>query len=268
MAKIAGRSSKQFAALALGALTVLALSAAASPGPPGTVVVETVPKFSFMSGFTPQVLSGTKPTPVKLTLAGEFSPPATGGPPPVVRELLIETDRKLVLDTKGLPACNPTLQIESQAAGPGGIRERCKGALIGHGSAGIWTAFPESKQMQLHAELLLYNGGRKDGSTRLFAYAQVGPPLSGTLIAKIDVKKISDHHYGAKATVSIPKIAGGSGWLSSFEVTIGRNYGYKGQRHSVMSLECSDSGVFTEAEAIFADGTAANSVMARTCVRR
>lgn len=269
VAGIKSRRMKLLAVLALGAMLAVALTAAASPAPPKPVTVDPMnPQFLFSSSFAPTALAAGDRAPIKLKLSAEFlSPEGGGGQPPAVRELLIKADRNLTIDTKGLPSCNPSLQID--AAGPGGIPERCMPALVGEGSIVISLAFPDSAPIKHTSGVLIYNGGTRGTTTKLFAYAMILAPTPAALEAKIKIKKIQDGRFGAEATAAIPKIAAGSGAIVSFNATIGRQYLYKHKRRSVFTLRCPTAGeIFTDAQATFADASTAEAEVIRTCTRR
>ena len=81
----------------------------------------------------------------------------------------------------------------------------------------------------------------------------------------VKIKKIKKGRYGLLSVASIPKIAGGSGSVTSFNLKIDKKYTYKGRKVSVLSAKCPDGKLQAKATAIFADGTKAAAEFVRTC---
>jgi hypothetical protein len=66
-------------------------------------------------------------------------------------------------------------------------------------------------------------------------------------------------------TPSIPKIAGGSGSVTSFDLTVNRKFTYKGKSQSYLTAKCPDGHLDGKGTAIFSDGTRATGSVIRTC---
>jgi hypothetical protein len=173
------------------------------------------------------------------------------------------------LDVRGLPVCGGVGIQFSQAVGPEGpLPERCEPALVGKGRITLSIAVPEEQEQRPKSELWIFNGGARTGVTNLYAYAQIATPAPAGILVKIKLKAIDERRFGSEAVVSIPKIAGGSGSIVSFDATIGRRFTYEGRQRSLLSLRCPAGAIFTSATAFFDDGTAAGSDEARACAER
>ncbi|HEY5054388.1 MAG TPA: hypothetical protein VII45_13375, partial [Solirubrobacterales bacterium] len=140
-------------------------------------------------------------------------------PPALDTQLLI--DKHIRIDTTGLPTCTPG-QIQSTT--PEGAMKACGAALIGRGTSTAQVQFPESTPFTAKGPLLAFNGpsgggyGGKGYREQLYyVYARV--PVPTTLIAVGKVSK-GTGKYGYKISISIPKIAGGSGSFSGADFTI------------------------------------------------
>ncbi len=183
-----------------------------------------------------------------------------GGPPPALREVVIEADKAGKIDLEGLPTCGPLVQDGLD------IRKKCRSAVIGSGRARFVIAFPESPPMVAEGKLTIFNGIVGSRSATLYALADLSGAQPGPLITRVEITKLHSGRYGTKAVVSIPKVAGGKGSVTSFEATIFRKFTYKGQTKSVLSLTCREGGkVLARSRRIFEDGTESGAQITRSC---
>jgi hypothetical protein len=245
---------------ALVAVAALTLGAGASAERPISVSVGNL-GIALNSGFFPKALFRTAPTPIALAFA--VSPHTLDGShPPALQELTFRFDRSLAINTKGLPACNPKIQSLARVR----VENRCRTALVGDGSMDVEIAFPEQAPIAQPSKTVLWNGGIKAGVTRLYAATYLTVPTPAALISTIEIKKIRDGRLGMEMTISIPKIAGGSGSVTDFNARIDRRFSRRGRSASVATLECPDGKVRTDASASFADGTMLEGRLIRTCL--
>jgi hypothetical protein len=219
----------------------------------------------FNDGFFPKAVSRTAPTPITLGLSA--SPRSLDGVHlPALEELTFKFDKSVALGTKGLPVCNPTIQHLDEMRI---MEDRCKTALVGEGTMSVEIAFPEQAPIVSGEKMVLWNGGTENGVTRLYAKAYLTVPTPAALISTIDIRKISEGRFGTEMTISIPKIAGGSGSVTSFEARIDRHFLNRGRPASVATLKCPpDRKVQTSASAKFADGTHLGVEMVRPCIAK
>lgn len=252
-----GKISALAALLAVAAVSV---NTAASAGRELSVGPETI-EMMFSSRFSPKAVSRTTPTPIALALSAT---PRTldGSHQPALQELTLRFDKSLALDTEGLPACDPRIQYQAGAR----AEERCKTALVGRGSMNIETAILEMPPIATSSKMVLWNGGTKAGVTKLYAEAHLTVPTPAALIATIEIRKIQDGRFGTEMKVSIPKIAGGTGSVTSFKAEIYRRFFHRGQPASVATLKCPDGKIQTHADAKFADGTQLGIEVVRPCI--
>jgi hypothetical protein len=239
---------------------VLAMGAFAAAEKPATVTAgQEDPMLD--GGFIPKALSESDPTPIALHVSSRIMTP-DGGPPPPLRELVIETDKAGAINLEGLPTCGPLVQNGRD------IRKDCKSAVIGAGRARFLIAFPEAPVVVAEGKLTIFNGLVGPRSATLYALADLGGPDPGSVIAKVEITKIHAGRYGTKAVVSIPKVAGESGSISSFEATIFRKFVYKGQTKSVLTLTCRDGKVLARSHWVFEDGVESDAQTVRPCTGR
>jgi hypothetical protein len=249
-----------------GAVSALAVTAAvvgvgvASAEPPvkaevGDNIVEA------NGGITPKVLSKKTPTPAAFNAEGKIST-SDGSHPPAAKEIIIEGDKNVTVQTKGYPSCSSgKLQSRDTSA----AEAACKPALIGSGTTQVEIAFPEQPRIKTTSKLLVFNGGEAGGVTTLFVHAYITVPTPAAIVTTVKIKKIHKGRFGTLATATIPKIAGGSGSVTSFKLKIDKKYTYKGKKLSVISAKCTDGKLQANVQTKFSDGTSARTEIVRSC---
>jgi hypothetical protein len=215
-------------------------------------------------GFSPTTLPKNKLAPISFFASGKINT-IDGTHPPALKEFLVETDKNGSVDVTGFPTCTSG-KLQSQDTG--NAEAICKKAIIGKGTTAVDIAFPESKVVPVNSKLLVFNGGKKGGVTTFFIHAYITVPVPAAIVTTVKIKKINKGRYGLLATGSIPKIAGGSGSVRSFSLTVNKKYTYKGKKMSILSAKCPDGKLQANGTAIFADGTRASAGVVRTCTGR
>jgi hypothetical protein len=262
-----GEAPFRFRALAatalLVALVIIASATAASGREVGEVGGQGPPPFSLSSLVSPHAISASKPTPVKLELQSEFADTPGFAFPPALSQITLLLDRHLTISTWGLPACHFDPQV--MAPMPVTVPPHCTAALIGDGEMNIYFAFPDSKGLPLRAKALLYNGGKRDGSTRLWVYVPVTVPRPGAIVSRIDLKEIDQGRYGTEAVVSVPEIERGYGLVELLSLSIDRKYDFNHKPRSVTTFRCANGKFIASGEAAFLDGTQADALTVRPC---
>jgi hypothetical protein len=242
------------AVLAVLAATLMG-SAAADTQP---VVSAETPLPTFNGGFSPTALPKTKLSPIALNLTGDVAPLAKTRPP-ALQEIVLEIDKNVTFDARGMPLC-PPVNVESAPS-----TERCRPALVGRGKTDVEVEFPEQEPFIAEGKLFAFNGGVKGGTTTIHIYAYLSAPVSSAVVWAAKVSKIHNGRYGSKAIVSIPKIAGGYGSVKEFSLTIRRTFAYGGERQSYLSAKCPDGHLSTRVTGFFADGSEVSDRFVRAC---
>ncbi len=250
------RISHVFAAAAMAVAVVIFASGAAAAEKPVRSVsgdIETI----FNGGFTPKVLSKTKPTPITFNISGQMKSLDPAEPHlPALKEFLLEGDRHASIDVKGVPVCKSS-QLQSRDTS--GAKKACGPALIGTGRTEVGIKFPEQGEIPVKSDLLLFNGGSKGGVTTMFVHAYITVPTPAAIVTTVKIKKIHKGRYGLGTVATIPKIAGGSGSVKSFNLAV---------RKGVLLATCPDGHLNARGSAVFADGTKVSGGVVRTCTGR
>jgi hypothetical protein len=197
----------------------------ACAGFPGLIV-------KFGGEVIPRKLPRHEMAPVAVGLWGRVAT-TDGTHPSALREATIDFDRNIALDARGLPVCHPPgrdIRITS-------LRQICRNAIVGGGSADFELAFPEEKPIRDHSRVTVYNRGVRDGITTLISVASIDVPVPSAIATTIEISR-AQRPYGLQAVARLPVIAGGSGSLLDFKLRIRRFFAYQGSRSSFVTARC------------------------------
>jgi hypothetical protein len=209
-------------------------------------------KPTFNGGFTPTALPKSKLSPIALNISGKIQT-TDGKHPPALKEFVLEADKNSGVSAKGVPACKSgKLEATTTAA----AEKACKPAIIGKGTT-VEILFPEQAPIPVNSKLLAFNGGVKGGTTTILLHAYLTQPTPTAIVTTVKIKKHKNGRYGLKSVASIPKIAGGAGSVTNFNLTINKK-GY-------LLAKCPDGHLDAQGEAVFADGTRAKGSVTRPC---
>ena len=246
---------------ALAALIAVSVAGIASAGNK-PVTVEAGNLVVTVNGtFSPSKLPKKTLAPIALTASGKIAT-KNGEHAPALKEVLLETDKNGAVTTVGYPTCTSG-KLQSQDTKH--AEAICKKAIIGKGKTEVGIKFPEQPEIPVKSDLIVFNGGTKGGVTTLFIHAYITVPTPAAIVTTVKIKKIHHGRYGLLSVASIPKIAGGSGSVKSFSLTVNKRYTYKGKKMSVLTAKCPDGKLQAHATSVFADGTKAAATIIRTC---
>lgn len=238
------------AVAALVALTATALAVKTNKDP---IVVEVGNlKLTFDGGFSPEALPKSKPTPISFDLSGKFQT-TDGSHPPALTEFDLEGDKNVKIDVKGVPICKSG---EIQSTDTAHARAACGPAIVGTGKTKVEIAFPEQPPVYAKSELLVFNGGFKGGVTTLFVHAYITVPTPAAIVTTVKIKKVNKGRYGLASVASVPKIAGGSGSVLSFSLTI---------RRGILTATCPDAHLQARGKAVFRPTPSISAEASRPC---
>lgn len=208
----------------------------------------------YNGGFSPKVLSKKTPTPINFNVAAKIRSIDPAEPhPPALREFVIEGDKHGQIDVKGIPTC---IQGKLQSVDSNTARTVCGPALIGSGKTDVEIKFPEQPAIVAHSELLAFNGGSGGGVTTLYVHAFITAPVTAAVVTTVKIKKIHKGRYGLESVASVPKIAGGSGSVIFFTLTLNKG---------IVKATCTDGKLQARGTAAFADGTRLTGTVTRPC---
>jgi hypothetical protein len=233
-------------------LGVSAIALAAKPNKNPVVVEVGDLKFTADGGFSPEALPKSKPAPISFFLSGKVES-KTGAHPPALKTFELEGDKHVAIDVKGVPVCKSSqLQSTTTAA----AKAVCGKTLVGQGKTQVEIQFPEQSPIPVKSDLLVLNGGTQGGVTTLFVHAYITVPTPAAIVTTVKIKKIHKGRYGLGSVATIPKIAGGSGSIKSFELKI---------NPPILTATCPDGHLNARGAAIFAEGLKVSAEVSRPC---
>jgi hypothetical protein len=224
-------------------------------------------RISFSGGFSPHALPRDRPAPVTIDIRGAIGT-TDGSHPPAVRQIEIELNRHGRLSTVGLPACNGALL---QATSSDVALQRCRPALVGRGRFGAEVQFSSTEPVFATGTLLVFYG-RSNGRPALFFHLYSTAPVRTTFVLPLKISHRARGLFGTVLSAKVPTLAGGLGSVTQIDMTIGRDYTYRGQRRSFISASCPapagfGGAVFSLARGTFhfADGKKIDTTLSRDC---
>jgi hypothetical protein len=234
------------------ALTFLAsLPAAAEIDQDGDLVV------ALDGAMSPTALPRKAAAPVSVRIAGDIRS-ASGDPEalPQVRTISVAINRQGRLFDRGLPTCPIAAE---QPATEHNVRRECGGALVGSGHVRLRVRYPGQPSFPVSANLLAFNGPRRNGHKLIYAQAYARkPPGSFVLTFRLHRRP---GVFGTVMSTTLPPATRRWAYLTHFDLVLHRTYRWGGKRRSYISAGCPAppgfrSVEFPLAEAIyrFADG--------------
>jgi len=246
----------------VAALAVAIAATAASAGP--TVSGPNGNTQSIDSQIRPKKLSKTKFTPgsLKVTTLTTSTTDPNGFPVPA-SHATIDFDRNARIYTKGLPTCEPG-KLQNQSTE--NAERICGRAKIGSGTAVAYLR--PGKFYEVPQTVTAFNGVPKGGKPMVILHTYGTTPLQVSLVLEGTVSNYGREGYGPRLDLNIPKIAGGTGALKEFQVTIDKKWRFKGVKRSFVAAKCPNSmslkarGVFT-----YFDGESLTALSKQSCTQ-
>ena len=215
-------------------------------------------------GFTPTTLPKHENAPIKLYGNAKFST-VDGSRPSPLRQLVIEFDKHGAVETRGLPKCTQAKLIATTTAA---ARRNCRGSIVGTGFGTALVELPEQRGIKASSPLTLFNGPKVRGNPSVLGHAHLDYPAPTTYVILIEIEKISNGRYGFRTVADFPRIANDYGSPLSGNLTIGREWEFKGKTLSYANAHCADGRLQAKAEFSFKDGSFVQGTVFRPCKAR
>lgn len=251
------RSFPIFGSLAMLGAAIAASAALAGPtvsGPNGntqSVDVKIAPKKLSKTAFAPATLQVT----TKTTTTTH----ANGVPSPAIHAI-VDFDKNAKLYTKGIPTCDPAkLQNSSTEI----AEQACGKAKIGGGTA--TALLPVGQVYTVNQVVTAFNGVPQGGKPTVILHTYGTTPIQTTLVLIGKVSNYNKEGYGPRLDLEIPKIAGGTGALTDFQVKIDKKYRFKGEQRSFISAKCTSGKLKARASFTYLDGEQLTALSTQSC---
>lgn len=220
---------------------------------------------SIDSVIAPKKLSKSKFQPASLKVTTKLTTStAPNGVPSPTTHVQIDFDKNAKVFAKGYPTCDPA-KLQNQSTE--NAKRECKAAIIGSGKATV--KLPVGEQVfTVPATVTAFNGKPKGGKPVILLHTYSTSPVQTVLVLNGPVINYNKQGYGPRLELEVPKIGGGAGALTDFQVTIKKNYRYKGKPVSYISAKCPKSKKLkTRSVFTFLDGVSTNPTSVQTCAQ-
>jgi hypothetical protein len=218
-------------ALALCALLATVVAAFASAA---TIKVQAGNLITTFSGSaSPKAMPKNKYVPVTTNISGKIAT-TDGTHPSALREVVVDIDKDVKINVKGLPACKPG-QLEARDTKS--AKKVCGDTVLGSGLAHVEIAFPEQRPILVTSPITVFNGGESGGKVKLLIHVFITVPVPAAIVTQVTIQKKGT---GIHSIAKIPVAAGGSGSAIDFKFKIGRTYTYKGKKVGYGEAKCPD----------------------------
>ena len=195
-----------------------------------TVQIENL-RVSFDANFAPHSLPRLRPAPVKVQIKGKIAT-TDGSHPPPLRWLEVALHRNGRLYSEGLARCSaPLLQSTSSET----ALARCGKAIVGRGSFRADVIL--GREIPATGKILAFNS-RQRGKPALLLHLFAAVPVRFTLVVPLTIGHRDKGQFGTVLRAKIPRLGGGLGSITEIDLTIGRQYSFRGKRRSYASAAC------------------------------
>lgn len=202
-------------------------------------------------GIFPSKLPKHEKAPITARLIGEIGT-RDGSHPPALRSVDLDVDKTIGIDAVGLPTCRSE-QIQSRDTAT--ARRACGSAVVGSGKAEVEVAFPEQAPFSASGPVILFNGGVQGRTTLVLLHAYVNVPAPTAIVTRATVTRIHRGRFGLHIAAQVPRIAGGAGSVTKFELKVGRKFTHRGQKKSFLTASCPTGSWVTKGNVLFDDET-------------
>lgn len=224
-------------------------------------------RVSFNGSMTPARLPRVGSQPISVSVSGAVQQLA-GHPSPALREFAVSINRHARLSLHGLPVCSHQLlkgDSTSQALA------RCRDALVGSGHFTAHIDLPEQAPFPAVGRLLVFNS-RYRGHRALLGHVYGPKPVPTALDMYFRLHWEPKGPFGLTLTATMPNVGEEWGYVTGFEVGLGRRYLFHGHQRSVLAAGCPapagfNSAPFKLARGVFrlADGSTRSRVLSGVC---
>jgi len=229
-------------------------------------------RLTFDGRLAPKRLPRAALAPVTVQVRGKIGT-ADGGRPPQLSRLEFAFNRQGHISTRGLPSCEVG---DLEGTTTAGAREACGKAQVGHGRFRAYVDLPGRKPVPFEGEALAFNGLVGDGEPAVLLHVYGSAPTSVTFVLPFKVRHVDQGEFGTLFVARPPRIASEVGYITELELTLGREYMFRGKQRSYLSARCAaptflPGAVFTLARGSFAfvNGQKIVSTLSGNCwVRR
>lgn len=189
---------------------------------------------SLEGGIDPVKLPRTELAPVSIEVSGDVESASQNSESlPQLRRIMVAINSGGRLFDRGLPVCTPK---RIQPAREDEARKICGDALVGSGHVDVQVRFRSQPPFLVRAKALAFNGPRAGGSKWILVQIYAADP-PGTILLPFEVIK-KKGVYGTVLVAKLPQSAYDWAYLLHFDLSLHREYVFRGVRRSYVSASC------------------------------
>jgi hypothetical protein len=204
--------------------------------------------------------------PVAVTVGGHIATTDETAPPQL-RRLTIAINRHGHLDPRGLPVCH---LADIQPASTAEALRSCRGSRIGEGSFSANVAIPTQAPFPSRGKVIAFNG-RRHGRPVILAHVYGVKPIPTSFTLPFQIER-SQGTFATTLVASLPQTTGEWGFVTGIEMTLRRQFTYRGVSHDYLSAGCPAPDGFpgavfplVKASFAFAGAPSLSSTLVRSC---
>jgi hypothetical protein len=231
-----------------------------------TVVQRGGIKVSLEGKLAPKKLPRHGSAPVRVAVGAKIAATNEGNPPQL-RTISIAINRYGRFDPTGIPLCT---ERDIQPATNQNALKACRDSLVGVGSFEAKVLLSQQSPFPSQGKMYAFNA-KINGRPAILAHVYGTSPVPTSFTFPF-VLKPSKGTYGTILKADLPQATGNSGYITGLSINLGRNFSYKGKRHSYLTASCPaprgfSKAVFPLAHAgfYFKGGRKLESTLVRSC---
>jgi hypothetical protein len=224
-------------------------------------------RISFKGSMTPAKLPRVGSQPISVSVSGAVQQ-LPGPPSPALREFTVSINRHARLSLQGLPIC-PRRRLKADSTSQ--ALAHCRDALVGSGHFTAHIDLPEQTPFPAAGRLLVFNS-RYHGHPALLGHVYGPRPVPTALDVYFRLGWERKGPFGLTLTATMPEVGEEWGYVTSFEISLGRRYLLHDRQRSVLTAGCPapagfNSAPFKLARGTFllADGSTRSRVLSGVC---
>jgi len=186
----------------------------------------------FEGKLAPRVLPRSSEAPVRVSVLARIAS-TSEATPPQLKQLKIAINRYGHIDPEGLPVCR---QEQIQPATTADALAVCGRSLVGEGSFNAKVLLKGQAPFPSVGEVYAFNG-QLDGKPAILAHVYGTKPAPTSYTLPFVISR-AHGAFGTTLKASLPQVTSDAGYITRLSLTLGRNFSYRGERHTYLSASC------------------------------
>jgi len=182
---------------------------------------------------SPKAMPKRDYVPITSTIFGKIDT-TDGAHPSALREAVVDVDKDVKINAKGLPACRGG---QLAARDTRSAKKVCGATTVGSGVAHVEIAFPEQPPILVRSPITVFNGGESGGKVRLLIHVFITVPVPAAIVTQVIITRRGS---GVHTVSRVPVAAGGAGSAVDFKFKLGRTFTHRGRRVGFFEARCPD----------------------------